>query len=292
MVKKTLLSLAIAASTAGLTACNISSTADNNEVATDPVLAGQPGQQASSTAVIFSAARGNLPVNTDFLFASASATDGTAALADTAPPVTNMINDLAGFSATASIDLAFTAALDPATVIAGSSVWLVELKSKEDNSLIDSLDLASIVAVAPTNPFAEGADQLAPGTDYVAEYVEMDNGASPTIRIHPLKPLDPKTKYIVIVTDKLKDSNGVAVVASSEYAHTSSNDELVSASLAPVRTAVQGWEQLAGGFLAAATTQTQDNIILSLRLKPMTTSCYQWQLQKIMYLAYLPIQLV
>ena len=263
MVKKTLLSLAIAASTAGLTACNISSTADNNEVATDPVLAGQPGQQASSTAVIFSAARGNLPVNTDFLFASASATDGTAALADTAPPVTNMINDLAGFSATASIDLAFTAALDPATVIAGSSVWLVELKSKEDNSLIDSLDLASIVAVAPTNPFADGADQLAPGTDYVAEYVEMDNGASPTIRIHPLKPLDPKTKYIVIVTDKLKDSNGVAVVASSEYAHTSSNDELVSASLAPVRTAVQGWEQLAGGFLAAATTQTQDNIILS-----------------------------
>lgn len=262
MVKKTLLSLAIAASTAGLTACNISSTADNNEVATDPVLAGQPGQQASSTAVIFSAARGNLPVNTDFLFASASATDGTAAL-DGEDPVTNMVNDMAGFSATATIDLAFTAALDPATVIAGSSVWLVELKSKEDNSLIDSLDLASIVAVAPANPFADGADQLAPGTDYVAEYVEMDNGASPTIRIHPLKPLDPKTKYIVIVTDKLKDSNGVTVVASSEYAHTSSSDELVSASLAPVRAAVQGWEQLAGGFLAAATTQTQDNIILS-----------------------------
>jgi trimeric autotransporter adhesin len=265
MVKKTLLSLAVAASTAGLTACNISSTADSNEVATDQILAGQPGQEASTTAVIFSAARGNLPVNTDFLFASASATDGTAALADTAPPVTNMINDLAGFSATASIDLAFTAALDPATVVAGSSVWLVELKSKEDNSLIDSLDLASIVAVAPANPFADGADQLAPGTDYVAEYVAMDNGASPTIRIHPLKPLDPKTKYIVIVTDKLKDANGVTVVSSSEYAHTSGTDELVSASLAPVRTAVQGWEQLAGGFLAVATsaTQTQDNVILS-----------------------------
>jgi pimeloyl-ACP methyl ester carboxylesterase len=265
MVKKTLLSLAIAASTAGLTACNISSTADSNEVATDPVLAGQPGQQAASTAVIFSAARGNLPVNTDFLFASASATDGTASLADTAPPVTNMINDLAGFSATASIDLAFTAALDPATVIAGSSVWLVELKSKEDNSLIDALDLASIIEVAPANPFADGEDQLVPGQDYLAEYVTMDNGATPTIRIHPLKPLDPKTKYIVIVTDKLKDANGITVVSSSEYAHTSSNDELVSASLAPVRAAVQGWEQLAGGFLTAATAaaQTQDNVILS-----------------------------
>jgi len=265
MVKKTLLSLAIAASTAGLTACNISSTADNNEVATDPITAGVTGGQASITAVVFSAARGNLPVNTDFLFADASKTDGTAKLANTAPPVTDMINDLAGFSSTASIDLAFTAALDPSTVIAGSSVWLVELKSKEDNSLIDSLDLASIVAVAPTNPFAEGADQLSPGTDYMAEYVAMDNGATPTIRIHPLKPLDPKTKYIVIVTDKLKDANGVTVVASSEYAHTSSNDNLISPSLAPIRKAVQGWEKLAGGFLAVATqaTQTQDNVILS-----------------------------
>jgi pimeloyl-ACP methyl ester carboxylesterase len=176
-----------------------------------------------------------------------------------------MINDLAGFSATASIDLAFTAALDPATVVAGSSVWLVELKSKEDNSLIDALDLTSIIEVAPANPFADGEDQLVPGQDYLAEYVAMDNGATPTIRIHPLKPLDPKTKYIVIVTDKLKDANGITVVSSSEYAHTSSNEELVSASLAPVRAAVQGWEQLAGGFLTVATAaaQTQDNIILS-----------------------------
>lgn len=268
MVKKTLLSLAIAASTAGLTACNISSTGDNNTVATDQVLAGQPGQQASSTAAVFSAARGNLPVNTDFLFANASTSDGTASITDSSPPVTTTINDLAGFSATASIDLAFTAALDPATVIAGSSVWLIELKSKEDNSLIDPLDLASIIAVAPTDPFASGADQLVPGTDYVAEYVSMDNGATPTIRIHPLKPLDPKTKYIVAITDKLKDSNGITVVSSSEYAHTSGTDTLVSSALAPIRTAVQGWEQLAGGFLAGATAntgavQTQDNVILS-----------------------------
>ena len=265
MVKKTLLSLAIAASTAGLTACNISSTGDNNTVATDPINAGQPGQLASSTAAVFSAARGNLPVNIDLLFAAASTSDGTASITDGGDPVTNMLNDIAGFSSTAAMDIAFTAPLDPATVIAGSSVWLIELKSKEDNSLIDALDLTTIVAVAPTNPFADGEDQLVPGQDYVAEYVEMDNGATPSIRIQPLKPLDPKTKYIVVVTDKLKDSKGVTVVSSSEYAHTSGNGELVSAALAPVRGAVQGWEQLAGGFLAVATqaAQTQDNVILS-----------------------------
>jgi pimeloyl-ACP methyl ester carboxylesterase len=264
MVNKTLLSLAIAVSTAGLTACNLSSTADSDAVATDPILAGQPGQTANTTAVVFAAARGHVPVAIDFLFAAAPSTDGTASTADTTPPVTTMINDLAGFSATASIDLQFSAALNPTTVKAGSSVWLIELKSKEDNALIDSLDLASIVA-SEANPFAAGADQLAPGQDYVAEYVEMDNGATPTIRIHPLKPLDPKTKYIVAITDKLKDSNGVTVVSSSEYAHTSGNDPLVSEDLAPVRRAVKAWEALAGGFLKAVTaaTQTQDNVILS-----------------------------
>ncbi|MBL4799712.1 MAG: hypothetical protein JKY50_20105 [Oleispira sp.] len=263
MVKKTLLSLAIAASTAGLTACNISSTSDSSDVATDPITAGQPGFEASTTAVVFSAARGNVPVAIDLLFANASATDGTADTADTSPPVTTAINDLAGFSATATIDLAFTAALDPATVVAGSSVWLVEFKSKEDNSLIDSLDLTSILSVFPTAPFPLDGDQLVPGVDYVVEYVEMDNGATPTIRVHPTKPLDPKTKYLVIVTDKLMDTKGVAVVASSEYAHVSGNDDLASSALAPVRTAIQGWEQLAGAFLGAVSSQTQDNVILS-----------------------------
>ena len=265
MVKKTLLSLAIAASTAGLTACNISSTNGNNAVDTAPVDAGQPGQEAGTTAVVFSAARGNVPVAIDLLFAKAGETDGTADTADTAPPVTTAINDLAGFSATATIDLAFTAALDPKSVVAGSSVWLVEFKSKEDNQLIDSLDLTTIVSVFPTSPFSEGDDQPVPGVDYVVEYVEMDNGATPTIRVHPTKPLDPKTKYLVIVTDKLMDAKGVPVVASSEYAHVSGNDPLASAALAPVRTAVQGWEQLAGGFLTVATAaaQTQNNVILS-----------------------------
>ena len=263
MVKKTLLSLAIAASTAGLTACNISSTADNNVVATNPVTAGTAGN-LGLTAPVFSAARSELPAKIDLLFAAAASTDGTASVTDTSF-VTSMINDLAGFSATASIDIAFNAALNPASVVAGSSVWLVELKSKEDNSLIDALDLASIVAASPSNPFAEGADQLSPGVDYTAEYVEMDGGATPSIRIHPLKPLDPKTKYIVVVTNKLKDTNGNTVVPSPEYDHLSGNQDIINPALAPVRAAIQGWEQLAGGFLAAATqaTQTQDNVILS-----------------------------
>lgn len=270
MVKKTLLSLAIAASTAGLTACNISSTAGNNDVDLTAVTAGQEGYDASVTAVVFSAARGNVPVANDFLFADASTSDGTASTDDTSPPVTTAINDLAGFSNTSSIDIPFSGSLDSSTVVAGSSVFLIELKNKEYDSSIDALDLTTILAAFPDAPFSDGygtadGDQLTPGLHYEAEYVEMDDGATPTIRIHPLKPLDPISKYLVVITDQLKDVDGVTVVSSSEYAHTSGDDELVSTALSAVRTAIQGWEALSGAFLSAVTgaVQTQDNIILS-----------------------------
>jgi len=264
-VKKTLLSLAIAASTVGLTACNISSTSDNNQVNTNPVNAGKPGTTASTAAPVFSAARANLPLAIDLLFASAADTDGTAAVSDTTPPVTTMINDLAGFSATATIDLPFSAPLTASSVVAGQTVFLIELKSNEDNSLIDSLDLTSIVAVDPTNPFAETADQPVPGVDYTAEYVVMENGAAPTIRIHPKKPLDPKTKYIVALTNGIKDASGNDSVPSSEYGLLRGDGVLPNPALAPVREAIQGWEQLAGGFLTTATSGavTQSNVILS-----------------------------
>ena len=216
-------------------------------------------------AVVFSVINGDLPIANDFLFSSALQTDGTANIANTRPPVTTAINDLTGFSTTAAIDLTFTAALDPATVVAGSSVWLIELKSKEDNSSIDALSLASILSAFPTIPFSRGNDQVIPGVDYLAEYIEMDNGATPTIRIHPLKPLDPKTKYIVVLTNTLKDNNGTVVMSSPEYAHLASNEELLSPYLTSARSGIHAWEQLAGGFLAVATaaTLTQENVILS-----------------------------
>lgn len=280
MVKKTLLSLAIAASTVGLTACNISSIAGNEDVDSTAVTAGAPGSAISTARPIFSAASGQLPLQIDILFAAAATTDGTASVTDTSP-VTSALNDLAGFSATSTIDIAFNAPLDEASIVAGSSVWLVEFKSKEDSPLIDSLDLASIISVAPTAPFADGfgvpgSDQLLPGLDYVAEYVEMDNGATPTIRVHPLKPLDPKTKYMVVVTDKLKDKNGNSAAPSVEYDYLLGDDALVSDALGPVRTAVKGWNSLAQAFLSQAspstgvvlsytfTTEANDDILLSM----------------------------
>jgi pimeloyl-ACP methyl ester carboxylesterase len=265
MVKKTLLSLAIAATTAGLAGCNISSVEKhNNEVDSTPVDAGKPGVTPVRVAPIFSAGNSDLPINVDILFAEASSTDGTAATNDTTPPVTTAINKLPGFSTTASFFLPFNVALNPATVVAGQTVFLIELKSAEDDASIDALDLNTIVAANPTNPFAEGADQVT-SADYSARYVTLDNGATHAIQVTPLKPLDPKTKYIVALTNDIKGADGRAATRSAEYELLSGSAELPSSALAPVRTAVQGWEKLAGGFLSQATGSAiqQKDVIMS-----------------------------
>ncbi|MDF1764356.1 MAG: hypothetical protein P1U57_13185, partial [Oleibacter sp.] len=261
MLIRTLLSISIASAALMASGCK---TGGDNDVDLTSVNAGSPGSQPSTVTPIFSPANAKLPINTDFVFSAAATSDGTASVTDSSPPVTTAINDLAGFSTTATFYLPFNGALDADTVVAGQTVFLIELKSKEDNASIDALDLSSIIAASPTNPFAVGADQIT-AADYTARYVELDDGATPTIAITPLKPLDPKTKYLVALTNGIKSASGKAVSGSAEYELLSGDLGLPSAALAPARTAVQGWEKLAGGFLALATSGaiTQDNIVLS-----------------------------
>ena len=259
MVNKTLLSLAVAASVTTLAGCN---TGGDTDVDLTPVTSGQEGAVPARTAPLFSAANSILPINTDFLFRTAAETDGTAAIADTTPPVTTAINDLAGWSTTATFYVPFNAPLDAESVVAGSTVRLIELASKEDNPAIDSLDIATILA--SETKFAAQEDQPQGGIDYDARYVRLADGTD-TIAITPLRPLDPITKYLVVVTDGLKDASGEAVGSSSEYELAASDAILPSPLLQPVRDAIQEWEGLAGSYLATVTGGqiTKDNIILA-----------------------------
>ena len=272
MLKKTLLSLAITASTAGLTACNISSISDNNEVDSSPVTAGTAANPGLTTPV-FSAANKTLPLINDLLFASASVTDGTASAGDSQPPVTTALNSIDGASIVAPIDIEFTADLDAASIQHPLAVRLIKLRNAEDDPRIDALDLAgSILPVANEkwggNPIDDTADQPVWGTDYTVSFLALDDGKTPVLRINLINPLDPKTKYIVALTNKISDSKGNTVARSSEYALVSGNLELPSPALEPVRGAIKGWEQIAGLYLSAAAqkagiSMTQDDIVLS-----------------------------
>jgi pimeloyl-ACP methyl ester carboxylesterase len=256
MVKKTLLSLAIAVSTAGLTACNLSSTADNSDVATNPILSGQPGYELSSVTPMFQPTKfsgAEVPLNIDILFADAPTTDGTANTADTSP-VTTAINKLGGFSTTAAIYMKFSGSLDPNSVVAGETVHLIKLKNGADNSTIDALNIATIAA---TGSFKSPSQPLA-GTDYDAEYVTLDEGQTYTVRILPKTPLDPKTKYVVAFTNGIKSASGEAALPSGDTQLIRS-EQIIPDALIPLRTLVTLWDKAA----IEVEGINSDNLILS-----------------------------
>src|SRR5690554_3085466 len=247
MVKKTLLSMAIAAAVVSLAGCNVSTTDKyDNKIINEGVQYGP----ASSVYPIFAPEAGQVPLAIDFLFADAADSDGTANTADTTPPVTTALNKLDGFSTVAPLYIEFSADLDPSTVVAGQSVFLVKLRNGVDHPSIDALNIDPILASNPTNPFS--SKPITPAS-YEARYITMDDGRTPAIQILLKEPLEPKTKYLVVLTDGIKGTNGETIGQSTTYAHAIGSDEIVNPDLAPVRGALQGWQQLAQGFLASGT---------------------------------------
>src|SRR5690554_6418094 len=247
MVKKTLLSMAIAAAVVSLAGCNVSTTDKyDNKIINEGVQYGP----ASSVYPIFAPEAGQVPLAIDFLFADAADSDGTANTADTTPPVTTALNKLDGFSTVAPLYIEFSADLDPSTVVAGQSVFLVKLRNGVDDPSIDALNIDTILASNPTNPFS--SKPITPAS-YEARYITMDDGRTPAIQILLKEPLEPKTKYQVVLTDGIKGTNGETIGQSTTYAHAIGSDKIVNPDLAPVRGALQGWQQLAQGFLASGT---------------------------------------
>src|SRR5690554_2220657 len=247
MVKKTLLSMAIAAAVVSLAGCNVSTTDKyDNKIINEGVQYGP----ASSVYPIFAPEAGQVPLAIDFLFADAADSDGTANTADTTPPVTTALNKLDGFSTVAPLYIEFSADLDPSTVVAGQSVFLVTLRNGVDDPSIYTLNIDTILASNPTNPFS--SKPITPAS-YEARYNTMDDGRTPAIQILLKEPLEPKTKYLVVLTDGIKGTNGETIGQSTTYAHAIGSDEIVNPDLAPVRGALQGWQQLAQGFLASGT---------------------------------------
>src|SRR5690554_2750813 len=262
MVKKTLLSMAIAAAVVSLAGCNVSTTDKYDNKIIDNAPGSAELQDVGNLYPIFAPERGELPLATDLMFAKAGDTDGTADTEDTQPPVTTALNKLAGFSTIAPIYINFEGEPADASVRAGQTVFLIKMRAGGN---IDALDLTSIVTEstkAGKSPVADPASQPVPVEDYVADVVKL--GDTSAVRILLKKPLDPKTKYIVALTDGITDGTNYAT-GSSTYQITSSDNVLPSKALAPVRAAVQGWENIAGGFLQAASSGTlsKDNLILS-----------------------------
>ena len=278
MVKKTLLSLAIATSMAGLTACNLSSTADNDAVATDPILAGQAGQVPSTVTPLFNPARQQLPLATDFLFGFPKNADGSPEYPEDADgtlynagayttnsdgdrvligvgeegynPVLNALNEMDGVSINAEIDIPLSGDVDAATIIPGKNVILLPLNF--DDPITGDL-------VAGESPFKT---EFSDFTVSKVKYATPEGAASKyALRVNLTKPLASKTRYLVIIANDganaITDVAGKAIEMPNQFKALAGDGVLLSAALAPVRDLVQNWTALAKAYLGAKQQDTE-----------------------------------
>jgi pimeloyl-ACP methyl ester carboxylesterase len=80
------------------------------------------------------------------------------------------------------------------------------------------------------------------------------------LRIRPLEPLAAKTKYLVIITNDVKDTGGNGLTRSWTYNALRDTTYGAINDLVPVRNAIVGWETLAKGFLASVTKQAPEAV--------------------------------
>ncbi|WP_417565602.1 Ig-like domain-containing protein [Marinobacter sp.] len=300
MFKKTLISLAVASSL-GLTGCF-----DSGETGANA----NPDYKISNPAIdgktwpLFNGVSRQFPVPNDILFALETAGDGTMVDGtDPENPVTTGIGFMDGNSVASAFDIKISGSLDAnqkldarSFVTAGSSVipnpnqnvFLLPLEYPGQDPLASAKGEIPSFAGAVNYQVAAGllaAGQTATATSIFsklampvarAEIITLDEGVNNVIRINPITPLEPKTKYLVVVTNGVQDASGEPLVGSPSYQNYSNpNEPLGTPDLAPFRNAILNWETLAAGYFGfmqsvfdkagvEATAPSKDDIVFSM----------------------------
>jgi hypothetical protein len=296
MLKKSLLSVAIASSLA-LIGCSSGDGITDGNVEIE--------LETADVYPAFNPIAGVLPVPNDLIFDS-TARDGTFRVSGSTPPVV-ALNELSGASTSAPIDIRIEGLLDPdsvdgrAIVPMGESlipnpnqnVFLLELEYASGDpvqglsfkntavpsdtrtygevpTIYDALvfgaaanDPSAVAGYAAINGLSSGvqAAALAELTDryqnprFDVEVKEFDGRHY--IRINHNKPLNPRKRYVVVLTNGILDVDGNPIGQDPVYAHltqTDASQPVVSTSLAPVRSLINGlWEQVASGYFSSVT---------------------------------------
>ena len=176
-------------------------------------------------------ASGALPYPNSLFFNGS--TDGTANLPLLATsPLNDVINTLDGFSTIEYFNQNFSAAIDPATIIGGVTVNVIEV--------IEDLATTATVGVVGV---------LIPGVDYsVGLAPDIDAGGT-TLQVKPLTPLNQSSSYLVLMSNGIADPSGTAAIADTDYAGL--RDAALAGITLPDPTQ-DGLKQLIGAHLAIA----------------------------------------
>ncbi|WP_309045981.1 MECDP-synthase [Marinobacter sediminicola] len=258
MFKKTLISLAVASSL-GLTGCL--SSGEEGANANPDYLIEDTTIDKSLVRPIYNpnpiAAEPKFPINSDLILllgATQSANYDFTGLSTGKTPADDAVNRLSGFSTSGAFSLKFDGSLNPASVMANATVFLVPLNV---GPALASAPLAlpntNPSSIVKADPFGQGLSTPLVQPNFRAEVVSLDGGIDNAIRVVPLEPLEESQKYLVIVSDDVVGANGKPIARSTEDLALA-NGNLGNPALGNVKAILTSADQLANGFLTAQQT--------------------------------------
>lgn len=257
MFKKTLISLAVASSL-GLTGC-LSSSDDGGNA--------DPDYKIEDTTIDRSLVRPvynpnplageetAFPINADLILllgASQSANYDFTGLSTGDTPADDAVNRLSGFSTSGAFSLKFDGSLNPESVMANATIFMVPLNvGPALASAAEALPNTNPGTIVKDNPFGKGLELVQP--NFRADVVSLDDGRDNAIRVVPLEPLEEGQKYLVIVSDDVRGANGKPIARAVQDVALA-DGTLGNPALKSVKDILQVSDSLANGFLAANKT--------------------------------------
>jgi hypothetical protein len=214
------------------------------------------------------------PIPSDSLFFLSEVDDGTMLNgSDPANPVTTGIGFLDGNSVLAPIDIKISASVDDTQALDARGFIDVEgevVPNPDQNVFLIPLEYAGgdslrqvageVAGITPANQYRRAQALEQSGNTTAAdeiyqslleekvriELLDIDGGQNNLVRILPLKPLAPKTRYAVALTDDIIDAQGDPLVGAPIYQTVADPDRVLSnAAFEPFREALLPARRLA-----------------------------------------------
>ncbi|MGO1502754.1 MAG: MECDP-synthase, partial [Marinobacter sp.] len=195
------------------------------------------------------------PINADLILllgASQSANYDFTGLSTGDTPADDAVNRLSGFSTSGAFSLKFDGSLNPASVMANATVFMVPLNvGPALASAPAALPNTNPGTIVEDNPFGKGLGLVQP--NFRADVVSLDGGSDNAIRVVPLEPLEEGQKYLVIVSDDVVGANGKPIARAVQDVALA-DGELGNPALESVKDILLASDSLANGFLTANET--------------------------------------
>ena len=200
---------------------------------------------ATTHGPIFDPANGKIPTTNNVLFSGS--TDGTLNIPNPDNnPVIAAANELDGFSTTIPITADFGMSIDPSSLVLGETVHVFEIVKS-----------------------SQGADASVTINELTTADMWLVASGDKTLALIPLKPLRESTEYAVILTNGIKDKDGLPAQASSIYsiARSKGLENTDYAALAPLAKSISQLEEM-----AVANGVDKNKIVLSWSFTTQSTT--------------------